>query len=105
MCEQSVTLDRASRVCTIRRSTTNELRWWCYGPATRDGNTLRWPSGASLRVIKGELTSYDPAVLVEPWEGRVRNLQITDVEIEEPVRCEDRDLSHIVNGAHHDNVR
>jgi hypothetical protein len=55
--------------------------------------------------LEYRVTSYDPAVLVEPWEGRVRNLQITDVEIEEPVRCEDRDLSHIVNGAHHDNVR
>jgi hypothetical protein len=50
-------------------------------------------------------TSYDPAVLVEPWEGRVRNLQITDQQIDEPLRCEDRDLAHVVNGAHHDNVR
>jgi hypothetical protein len=50
-------------------------------------------------------TSYDPAVLAEPWEGRVRTLQITDREIDEPLRCEDRDLAHVVNGAHHDNVR
>jgi hypothetical protein len=50
-------------------------------------------------------TSYDPAVLAEPWEGRVRNLQLTDREIDEPVRCEDRDLAHVVDGAHHDNVR
>jgi hypothetical protein len=49
--------------------------------------------------------SYDPAVLVEPWEGRVRNLQITDQQIDEPLRCEDRDLEHVVNGAHHDNLR
>jgi hypothetical protein len=49
--------------------------------------------------------SYDPAVLAEPWEGRVRNLQITTQEIDEPLRCEDRDLAHVVNGAHHDNVR
>jgi hypothetical protein len=55
--------------------------------------------------LEYRVTSYDPAVLAEPWEGRVRNLQITDAQIEEPVRCEDRDLSHIVNGAHHDNVR
>jgi hypothetical protein len=50
-------------------------------------------------------TAYDPAVLVEPWEGRLRTLQITDREIDEPLRCEDRDLEHVVNGAHHDNVR
>ena len=49
-------------------------------------------------------TSYDPAVLVEPWEGRVRNLQLTDEVFEEPVRCE-RDLEHVVDGAHHDNAR
>jgi hypothetical protein len=55
--------------------------------------------------LEYRVTSYDPAVLVEPWEGRVRNLQLTNVEIDEPVRCEDRDLSHVVNGAHHDNVR
>jgi hypothetical protein len=50
-------------------------------------------------------TAYDPAVLAEPWEGRLRTLQITDREIDEPLRCEDRDLEHVVNGAHHDNVR
>ena len=55
--------------------------------------------------LEYRVTSYDLAVLAEPWEGRVRNLQITDREIEEPVRCEDRDLAHIVNGAHHDNPR
>ena len=55
--------------------------------------------------LEYRVTSHDPAVLAEPWEGKVRNLQITDREIEEPVRCEDRDLAHVVNGAHHDNVR
>jgi len=61
---------------------------------TRSGDKLEY------RAI-----SYDPAVLVEPWEGRVRNLQITDQQIDEPLRCDDRDLEHVVNGAHHDNVR
>jgi hypothetical protein len=55
--------------------------------------------------LEYQATSYDPAVLVEPWEGRIRNLQLTDKEIDEPVRCDDRDLVHVVNGAHHDNVR
>jgi hypothetical protein len=55
--------------------------------------------------LEYQAISYDPAVLVEPWEGRIRNLQMTTQEIDEPLRCEDRDLAHVVNGAHHDNVR
>ena len=50
-------------------------------------------------------TSYDPAVLAEPWEARVRNLQLTDQELDEPVRCEDRDLAHMVDNSHHGNAR
>jgi len=57
---ETITLERAKRLCTIRRSTDKAVRWWFYGPATREGNTLRWASGASLRVVKGELTAYDP---------------------------------------------
>src|SRR5262245_26674495 len=30
-------------------------------------------------------TAYDPAVLAEPWEGRIRMLQLTDAVLEEPV--------------------
>jgi hypothetical protein len=55
--------------------------------------------------LEYRVTSHDPAVLAEPWEGRVRNLQITDVEIEEPVRCEDRDIAHMVDNSHHGNAR
>ena len=55
--------------------------------------------------LEYRVTSYDPAVLAEPWEGRVRNLQITDQEIDEPVRCEDRDLAHMVDNSHHGNAR
>jgi hypothetical protein len=55
--------------------------------------------------LEYQAISYDPAVLAEPWEGRVRTLQISNHEIDEPLRCEDRDLEHVVNGAHHDNAR
>jgi len=55
--------------------------------------------------LEYQATSYDSAVLAEPWEGRVRNLQITDQELDEPVRCEDRDLSHMVDNSHHGNAR
>jgi len=55
--------------------------------------------------LEYQAISYDSAVLVEPWEGRVRTLQISNHEMDEPLRCEDRDLEHVVNGAHHDNAR
>ena len=55
--------------------------------------------------LEYQATAYDPAVLAEPWEGRVRNLQLTDQELDEPVRCEDRDLSHMVDNSHHGNAR
>lgn len=55
--------------------------------------------------IDYRVTSYDPAVLAEPWEGRPRMLEISTQEMEEPVRCEDRSTEHVVDGRHHDNVR
>jgi len=55
--------------------------------------------------LEYRVTSHDPAVLAEPWEGRVRNLQLTDQELDEPVRCEDRDLAHMVDNSHHGNAR
>jgi len=55
--------------------------------------------------LEYRVTSYDPAVLAEPWEARVRNLQLTDQELDEPVRCEDRDLAHMVDNSHHGNAR
>ena len=50
-----------------------------------------------------EATAYDPAVLVEPWKERTQTLWLTDREIEESPRCEDRDLDLIKDGSHHDN--
>jgi hypothetical protein len=47
----------------------------------------------------------DPAVLAEPWSPKGQMMWITNIEIEEPARCEDRDLDHIVDGSHHDNPR
>jgi hypothetical protein len=59
---------------------------------------------------KGDTIEYsalveDPSVLVEPWTPRPQVMWITDQEIEESPRCEDRDLEHIVDGSHHDNPR
>ena len=56
-------------------------------------------------TIEYQATAYDPAVLVEPWTGRPQILKPSDKEIEEPDRCEDQDLDHIIDGSHHDNLR
>jgi hypothetical protein len=56
-------------------------------------------------TIEYKVTAQDPGVLAEPWSPKPQVMWITDIEIEEPARCEDRDLSHIIDGSHHDNPR
>ena len=56
-------------------------------------------------TVQYKATAYDPAVLVEPWKERTQTLWLTDREIEESPRCEDRDLDLIQDGSHHDNPR
>ena len=56
-------------------------------------------------TIEYEAVAHDPAVLLEPWKERTQTLWLTDREIEESPRCEDRDLDLIQDGSHHDNPR
>jgi hypothetical protein len=56
-------------------------------------------------TIEYTATAHDPAVLVEPWNAKPYTMWITSQELEEPARCEDRDLEHVVDGSHHDNPR
>ena len=56
-------------------------------------------------TVQYEATAYDPAVLQEPWKERTQTLWLSDREIEESPRCEDRDLDLIKDGSHHDNPR
>jgi len=56
-------------------------------------------------TVQYEATAFDPAVLVEPWKERTQTLWLTNREIEESPRCEDRDLDLIQDGSHHDNPR
>jgi hypothetical protein len=60
----------------------------------RVGDTIEWRA-----------TVHDPAILVEPWALKPQVMWMTDIEIEEPARCEDRDVKHIIDGSHHDNPR
>jgi hypothetical protein len=60
----------------------------------RVGDTIEWRA-----------TVNDPAILSEPWQLKPQVMWITDIEIEEPARCDDRDVEHIIDGSHHDNPR
>ncbi len=61
---------------------------------TRTGDTLEWRA-----------TSYDPAVLAEPWVQRPRIAYLTDQELVEAAPCLERDLLHMQDLSHHDNPR
>jgi hypothetical protein len=56
-------------------------------------------------TIEYQAVAEDPAVLAEPWVTRPRTLWLTDQELEESPRCEDRDMSLVTDGSHHDNPR
>jgi hypothetical protein len=60
----------------------------------RTGDTLEWAA-----------TAHDPAVLAEPWSPPARTLTLTDQELEESPRCEDRSLAHMQDLSNHDNPR
>lgn len=56
-------------------------------------------------TIEYQAIVHDPELLVEPWAVRPQVLWLTDVEIEEPVPCDDRDLAHMVDKTFHANPR
>lgn len=60
----------------------------------RTGDTIEWVA-----------TAHDPAVLSEPWSPPARTLTLTDQELEESPRCEDRSLAHMQDLSNHDNGR
>jgi hypothetical protein len=56
-------------------------------------------------TIEYQATVHDPAVLAEPWSPRSRTMKLTDRELEESARCEDRSLAHMQDLSNHDNAR
>jgi hypothetical protein len=57
-------------------------------------------------TIEYQAAAHDPAVLVEPWTPPTRMLQRSKNELEEPPRCEERDLLHMVDPSqYHENPR
>ncbi len=57
--EQALML-RLPGVLTLRRKTTKRIQWWCHGTPRRDGNTLTWPDGTRLHVVRGQISSLKP---------------------------------------------
>ena len=57
-------------------------------------------------TIEYQAEADDPAVLAERWIAPPRVLRRSDRELEEPPRCEERDLEHMVDPSqYHDNPR
>jgi hypothetical protein len=56
-------------------------------------------------TIEYQAIVEDPSVLAEPWRPRARTLTLTDRELEEPARCEDRSLAYMQDLSNHDNPR
>lgn len=44
----------------LHRTGCADMVVWCHGNPTRQGDTLAWPDGASLRVVTGSIDSMDP---------------------------------------------
>ena len=57
------------------------------------------------KTIEFDVTVEDPDVLAEPWKLRRRTLEYTAAELPPPVPCHEQDLSQVVDGTHHDNLR
>jgi len=60
-----------------------------------------WRVGDTLHY---EAVATDPQVLTEPWKV-TRLAKLTDVDLVEATPCIDKDLTHVVDGTHHDNPR
>jgi hypothetical protein len=57
-------------------------------------------------TLEYQATAYDPAVLAEPWAMTARVLTRSAHRLEEPPRCEERDLEDMVDESqYHENPR
>jgi hypothetical protein len=62
-------------------------------------------TGEKFDKLEYQAIADDSAVLIEPWAMRARTLKRTDEPMNEPIPCVEKDLSHVVDGTHHDNAR
>jgi len=74
---QSVELIRPGRACVLRTGAAR-MQWWCHSMPTRDGNTLRWPSGVILRVTEGGIASIEADGYVDEKIVGLGKLKLVD---------------------------
>jgi hypothetical protein len=55
--------------------------------------------------IEFNVVAEDPEVLAEPWRLRSRVLELSTQPLPPSIPCVEQDLSHVVDGTHHDNLR
>ena len=55
-----IEIDRAARRMVVRRHSDADWLWWCQGDQRRNGNSLRWSDGTTLKVTTGKIVSLDP---------------------------------------------
>jgi hypothetical protein len=55
-----IEIDRAARRMVVRRHSDADWLWWCQGDQKRNGNSLRWSDGTTLKVTTGKIVSLDP---------------------------------------------
>jgi hypothetical protein len=56
-------------------------------------------------ALEYDVTVADPDVLAEPWRLRKRTLTLSKAELPPAVPCHEQDLSQVVDGTYHDNLR
>ncbi len=56
----TVELHRPEQRLIVRRRATEDWQWWCQGAPTQKDSGLKWKSGVVLRVVSGEIESYEP---------------------------------------------
>ena len=61
---------------------------------SRNGDTMTW-----------EAIADDAKVLAQPWKLRPRTMTLLEHQLLEPVPCVEQDLTHVIDGTHHDNPR
>jgi hypothetical protein len=56
----TIELHRAEKRLTVRRVGKDDWQWWCQGEPKEKNSVLRWKGGAVLKVVSGEIKSYEP---------------------------------------------
>lgn len=56
----SAKLQRPGRV-VVRYGGTDQIEWSCHGKPVRSGNTVTWRDGVIVKIVAGELATWEPS--------------------------------------------